>query len=1057
VTYKKRIAVLVFLIIALLAWFWLGSRYPSLDEKAAMAGETVMGDVLSFEAHFPVEPTDPLWQKIIYSTINWVITNRQGMTFGVLLATLVLSLLQLRRQVSGHASVFKDTLKGMVVGAPLGVCVNCAAPIAYGMSKQGMRKGTSLATMFASPTLNIVVLAMTFSVLPMYMAVTKLVATFMFILLVLPLLVRFGSRGDALATADAGAAEELCALPSVPESWPAALRGLVPDLWRNFLFIVIRTVPLMFVAGFLGAAIANLVPLESLADWPVSLASMAAVALLGTFAPTPIAFDVILVQALLVAGLRPEFAMVLLFTLGLFSIYPLMLVAKMLSWRFAVMLFLCVTVSGVATGYVAGGWEGYQAEREARLFEQRFSGEYAAAGASEAAGDGDGLAEAGALAEHAPPAAVIAAWQGPDAVSLIAQEHQARSLPGPAPFSHRPGHELGLDTTETLALDFMVPFSQGRGVAAGDFNGDGWPDLAVADNQGVRLFRNSAGSRFEEVPLRDARLQRANVLLVALVDLDDDGCLDVFAGAFGDNDFIVRGDCREFAQAEIVEVPHHDGLMTQAAAFADIDQDGDLDILKGNWFFLVPRTAPSPRAVNYVAVNEGGLRFAQAPLQEIVGYTLTVFWSDLDQDGAADMIIGNDYMEPDIYYRGQSPGQFSQLAAGDAVPVSTLATMSIDAADFDNDLDLDLFLSGKINDFGMRRGDGGEQPATIAERLAAVVQRRKEFERRYCELFETAEARLDCSRRFELSNTVRRSKIAGCDKLESARSRDECMITIRIKTAMVRKNWEFCPEIPADEFPVHRQMCEAYAVYYATGEPKQLGDKYLDQGAIDQTMQGNVLLVQGPDGQYSERANDLGVFDAFWAWNARFADLDLDEWQDLYVVNGWWVETSIYPNKFFHNRSGEGFESREKEFGLANLRKQNAYVYVDFDRDGDLDIISRSLAGEFDVYVNNAQDGHAIAFEFRDARGNHFGIGNRIKLFYGSDDERYQMREIKAGGGFVSFDPPQAHFGLGDFDRVNRVVIEWNDGGRSTVDEPLEAGRTYVVRRDQGGLTAQTP
>ena len=58
--YRKRIAVLVFLIAVLLAWFWLGSRYPSLDEKAAMAGEVVMGDVLSFEAHFPVEPDAPL-------------------------------------------------------------------------------------------------------------------------------------------------------------------------------------------------------------------------------------------------------------------------------------------------------------------------------------------------------------------------------------------------------------------------------------------------------------------------------------------------------------------------------------------------------------------------------------------------------------------------------------------------------------------------------------------------------------------------------------------------------------------------------------------------------------------------------------------------------------------------------------------------------------------------------------------------------------------------------------------------------------------------------------
>lgn len=49
--------------------------------------------------------------------------------------------------------------------------------------------------------------------------------------------------------------------------------------------------------------------------------------------------------------------------------------------------------------------------------------------------------------------------------------------------------------------------------------------------------------------------------------------------------------------------------------------------------------------------------------------------------------------------------------------------------------------------------------------------------------------------------------------------------------------------------------------------------------------------------------------------------------------------------------------------------------------------------------------------------------------------------------GFVSFDPPVAHFGLGAFDRVGRVQIEWNDGTSYVIDQPLEAGRNYVVVR----------
>jgi uncharacterized membrane protein YraQ (UPF0718 family) len=1054
--YRKRIAILILLIAALLAWFWLGSRYPSLDEKAAMAGQTVMGDVLSFEAHVPVDPDDPMWRKIVNSTINWVLTNRQGMTFGVLLATLVLTLLQLKSMVGGKPGVFRDTLKGMVVGAPLGVCVNCAAPIAYGMSQRGMRKGTSLATMFSSPTLNVVVLAMTFSVLPMYMAVTKVVATALFILLALPLLIRWFGGERALAE-PVPAAAEACELPPMSEPWRSALPGLVKDLGRNFLFIVIRTVPLMFLAGFLGAAMANLIPLESMSEWTVTLPTLLVVAALGTFAPVPIAFDVVLVQALLVAGLSPELGMVLLFTLGLFSIYPLMLVAKMLSWRFSGVLFVAVTVFGIGTGYFAGGWESYQARQEATLFAERFSGQAADDPAGELTKPGAIAELPGSAAIRIPEGALEVAELENGRLHLAAQPFQPRSAAGATPFVHRAGEELGLVSLRPMALDFMVPFSQGRGIAAGDFDSDGWPDLAVADNRGVRLYRNAEGTRFEPVELADPRLRQASALVVALVDLDDDGCLDLFVGAFGDNDYIAAGDCRDFSQTRVAELPHLDSLMTQAAAFADIDKDGDLDILKGNWFFVVPRTAPSDRAANLIAVNQGGLEFTQSPMDEIVGYTLTVNWTDLDQDGLVDMIIGNDYMEPDIYYQGQEPGRFRQLASGGPVPVSTLATMSIDAADIDNDLDLDLFLSGKVNDFSLRRG--GQEEMSIQERLAAVVQRRKEFEKRYCALFETPEASAACAQRFYVSNLMRRSTLKGCAELESAWERDECLIAIRIRSSLARGSWSFCPQIPVDEFPVHRQMCDAYAAYFADRQGKQMGYRYEDKGAIAQSEQGNVLLVREADGSYSEKSQEAGVFDAFWAWNARFADLDLDEWQDLYVVNGWWLETSMYTNKFFQNQAGQGFAARETEFGLANYRKQHAYVYLDLDRDGDLDIISRSLSGEFDVFTNAAQERNAISFEFRDETGNHFGIGNRIKLYYGDNGERHQMREIKAGGGFVSFDPPVAHFGLGDFERVNRVRIEWHDGAVDAIDQPLEAGRHYFVVRRSGAATqlAQTP
>ena len=70
----------------------------------------------------------------------------------------------------------------MAMGAPLGVCVNCAAPIAKGMYAGGARAESTLSAMVASPTLNVIVLTMLFSILPFYMAVMK-IALSLFVIL----------------------------------------------------------------------------------------------------------------------------------------------------------------------------------------------------------------------------------------------------------------------------------------------------------------------------------------------------------------------------------------------------------------------------------------------------------------------------------------------------------------------------------------------------------------------------------------------------------------------------------------------------------------------------------------------------------------------------------------------------------------------------------------------------------------------------------------------------------------------------------------------------------
>ena len=85
--------------------------------------------------------------------------------------------------------------------------------------------------------------------------------------------------------------------------------------------------------------------------------------------------------------------------------------------------------------------------------------------------------------------------------------------------------------------------------------------------------------------------------------------------------------------------------------------------------------------------------FESVMLPGLVGETLSVLLSDWNQDGWLDLIVGNDFDAPDIFYLGDGTGGFDQIRkdAG-IIPHSTQTTMSIDTADYDNDLDLDIFI-----------------------------------------------------------------------------------------------------------------------------------------------------------------------------------------------------------------------------------------------------------------------------------------------------------------------------------------------------------------------------
>lgn len=363
-------------LVALLAFFfWTGSRYPDLNDKAIMSGAIHLEDPLSFEALIEVRDEQPAAQRVLYTTLNWVKTNRKGMTFGVLFGAAFLTLLGylLRRNFQNG---FANAGMGMMMGAPLGVCVNCAAPVAKGLYSGGSRAETTLAAMIASPTLNVVVLfGLLYGRVPDAIFYTKLALSFLLILIGVPLIVRLLKPQDLEISAADGAA---CPIPDPPqkgagrEGLRQAVIGFASDFAQNLWFILRLTVPLMLLAGFLGALFATLVPPQYLAEWDFGIGGLIAAAAVGTIAPVPIGFDAVFSIALLSGGMSPGYVMTLLFTLGTYSIYSFLIVGSTISWRAAWLVAGAVAVLGVIGGVGVQSYIEWEREKAIERVREQF-------------------------------------------------------------------------------------------------------------------------------------------------------------------------------------------------------------------------------------------------------------------------------------------------------------------------------------------------------------------------------------------------------------------------------------------------------------------------------------------------------------------------------------------------------------------------------------------------------------------------------------------------------------------------------------------------------------
>jgi hypothetical protein len=842
---------------------------------------------------------------------------------------------------------------------------------------------------------------MAFNLFPAYIVFGKLGLTFILLLLILPLFnykkspVKIKRKKEKYFS----------------ENWQQALKKVFKDLFKNLILISKLTIPLMFLAGFLGVLLIKLIPFETFIKFQPSVFLILVVAFLGTFTPIPIAFDVIFTYILLSSGLNLFFVGILLFTLGTYSIYPFMIIYKNLSKKIALILFLIVMFFGIILGFSIDTYNDYKTEEALKIYDDFVKEQNLTVNENQILVEKSDFPIQKLLSYD-----LVFNLDPPKNSSIEIEEikYLDRKSYGEKFFTRFPENSFGISEHNeinllgSLAID---PFSFGSGIASGDFNNDNFIDLVLGTKEGILLYKNEEGN-FSKVKISIEEIDNLMIFLVSFIDFNNDGWLDLFLSSFNEGNFIILNEEGKFKESNLMKIIRGDGLVTISASFADIDLDGFLDYYEGNWDF----NAFSKQGRNRLMLNKDGV-FNEYEFQDkIKGRTLTSLFSDINNDGFIDLMVGNDFEDPDFYYLTNNSNFLKEITKKDGIiPITTYNTMSFTTGDVNNDLLPDIYSTNLF-----------EKKSSKFNYLDSCLE------------ISTIKERDKCNKIMSFNKRILfdKGKIEKCQDFNDLQEKIYCMDYFLIDIVRFEKNLTLCNKL---ENPFSNLVCN--------GKSKSRNQEYknIDKNKfIEQKESKNVLLMGRNDKTFQDKTQEYGVSQGHWSWNAKFADLDNDELQDIYIVNGFWKSTDDESNVFYHNKGGEKFVNEVDQFGLSTKLKTGQYTYIDIDNDGDLDLIVLTLHGLPLIFMNNEETNNLITFEFRDLKGNYYGIGTKIYIYYNG---KHQMRELNAGGGFMSYDAPYLHFGLGNNDQIDFLKILWPDGEKTTIEKDLAANHKYIIKR----------
>jgi hypothetical protein len=524
---------------------------------------------------------------------------------------------------------------------------------------------------------------------------------------------------------------------------------------------------------------------------------------------------------------------------------------------------------------------------------------------------------------------------------------------------------------ELNILNFLYYYN-GGGVAAGDVNGDGLPDLYFTSNlEPNRLYLNKGNYKFEDVTEKAGMAGPPGWKTgVTMADVNGDGHLDIYVSAVsyltlhGRNALYINDGTGKFTDKTDKYGLGFSGYSTQALFF-DYDGDGDLDMYLLNYSTHddagvsthPKREGHHPRAGDRLYRNDHNHFVDVSDKAHIYGgvegFGLGVVASDLNMDGCPDLFVANDFQENDFVYVNNCDGTFTESIAS-ALGHTSRFSMGVDAADFNNDLKPDLMVADMLPD---------------SEAILKTSANAEDF--KIYDLKVKAGYFPQLSR-----NTL---------QLNRGKGR---FSEIGYLAGVYATDWSWAPLFADLDNDGFKDLFVTNGIYRRPNDMDYI--TYVGNSAVQASLAGGI--------------NE----------------------KNLSLVKK--MPQVPIANFAFHNNGNLTFTNMAEEWGLAQPGFSNGAVYVDLNNSGALDLVVNNVNAPASIYQNRARTvngKHFLTVTLRGEGANTEGIG--AKVIIGQRGAK-QLLEQMPTRGFQSSVDHRLHFGLGSSPLIDSLTIIWPDG-----------------------------